>query len=61
MEHEFEKLPPGSKQERIPLFAGVELSYPSRRLTIRPLFFNGLRWWDTAGLDIFIMVEMLRA
>ena len=27
MEHEFEKLPPGSKQERIPLFAGVELSY----------------------------------
>ena len=27
MEHEFEKLPPGSKQERIPLFASVELSY----------------------------------
>ena len=27
MEHEFEKLPPGSKQECIPLFAGVELSY----------------------------------
>ena len=27
MEHEFEKLPPGSKQERVPLFSGVELSY----------------------------------
>ena len=27
MEHEFEKLPPGSKRERILLFAGVALSY----------------------------------
>ena len=27
MEHEFEKLPPGSKHERVPLFAGIELSY----------------------------------
>ena len=27
MEHEFEKLPPGSKQERTPLFAGIDLSY----------------------------------
>ena len=28
MELEFEQLPPGSKQERVPLFSGVELSYP---------------------------------
>ena len=27
MEHEFEKLPPNSKQGHIPLFAGVALSY----------------------------------
>lgn len=27
MEYEFDKLPPGSEPERIPLFAGIELSY----------------------------------
>ena len=49
MAYEFEKLPPGSKHERVPLFAGIELSYTD---IVSDSFPTATRRWRTSYKSI---------